>query len=158
MLVFVMIQFVLLPFFAETRRLQQGIASRRANLAEMRELSRRYRQLNDRGGELEESLEARDGDFSLFSFLEKKATEIAVKDKIAYMKPSEQTERGDFRESVVEMKLQGVTLRQLVDFLEGIESPENVVSIRRISIMRNRKQGQGLDAIMQVVTLKRAAS
>ena len=157
-LLLVMVQFAVLPFMAEKKRLRQGIVTRQAGLSEMRALSSRYRELNDLGGKLDQILAKRASDFSLFSFLEQQAADSEVKDKIAYMKPSKQSERGEYSESVVEMKLQGVSLEQLVHFLEKIESPENAVSIRRISIQQSRRKDGSLDAIMQVFTVKKAAS
>jgi general secretion pathway protein M len=50
------------------------------------------------------------------------------------------------------MKLQEIGLKQLVDFLQRIESPENVVSIKRISVQESGKQENSLDVIMQIVT------
>jgi general secretion pathway protein M len=51
------------------------------------------------------------------------------------------------------MKLQTITLKQLVDFLELVESPQNIVALKRISIQENKKEKGTLDVIMQVVSL-----
>jgi general secretion pathway protein M len=60
---------------------------------------------------------------------------------------------GGLRQIMVEMKLKAVTLKQLVAFLELIESPENIVELKRISIQENKKEAATLDVIMQVITL-----
>jgi hypothetical protein len=69
------------------------------------------------------------------------------------MKPST-TEGSDteLTESMVEMKIQEIPLEQLVNFLQAIESPENVVSIKRISLQQSGQQNNALDAILQIVT------
>jgi general secretion pathway protein M len=54
---------------------------------------------------------------------------------------------------MVEMKLKAVNLKQLVAFLERVESPENIVAIKRISIQENKKEEGTLDVIMQVISL-----
>ncbi|HDK43754.1 MAG TPA: hypothetical protein ENG91_04290 [Desulfobacteraceae bacterium] len=59
---------------------------------------------------------------------------------------------------LVEMKLQAVSLQQLVDFLRLVESPEKVVAIKRIAIQQNTKEESTLDVIMQVVSLKLATA
>jgi hypothetical protein len=41
-----------------------------------------------------------------------------------------------------------------VDYLYLIESPENVVSIKRISIKDNKGAAGYLDAVMQVITIE----
>ncbi len=58
----------------------------------------------------------------------------------------------DLQESIVEMKLQQISLKQLVDFLKLIESPEKVVSVKRISIQESGKEKGLLEVILQIVT------
>jgi hypothetical protein len=50
------------------------------------------------------------------------------------------------------MKLERITLAQMVGYLKLIESPENLVSIKRISIQSNKKETQFLDVVLQVLT------
>ena len=52
------------------------------------------------------------------------------------------------------MKLEAITLQQLIGYLSKIESPGNVVSIKRISISENKKKSGYLDAILQVLTFR----
>ena len=74
------------------------------------------------------------------------------------MKPSEVADDGPFKEILIEMKLQGVTLKQLVQFLKRVESPENTVALKRISIQENKKEEQTLDVVLQVISLARNTS
>ena len=104
---------------------------------------------------LEQQLSRRRADFSLFSFLEKKAAEADVKENIAYMKPSDAVAEGVLQQIMVEMKLKAVSLPRLVSFLERIESPDELVELKRISIQENKKQAGTLDVIMQVISLVR---
>jgi general secretion pathway protein M len=83
------------------------------------------------------------------------ATQSMIKDHIAYMKPSSVTGEGMFRQVMVEMKVQTLGLKQLVAFLEHIESPENVVAVKRISIQENKKVKGTLDVIIQVISIDR---
>jgi general secretion pathway protein M len=57
---------------------------------------------------------------------------------------------------MVEMKLKAINLKQLVSFLEQVESPGNLVELKRISIQENKKQEGTLDVIMQVISLVHA--
>ena len=92
--------------------------------------------------------------FTLFTFLDKQVTEAQVKKQIKYMKPS--TEEGDdnLNESMVEMKLQRITLNALVSFIMLVESEENVVSIRRISVQESGNEQGYLDVILQIITFE----
>ena len=70
------------------------------------------------------------------------------------MKPSASKSTGPYKESMVEMKLEGITLKQLVNYLYRVESPENVISIKRISIKENKRETGYLDVILQVLTVQ----
>ncbi len=157
-LIFLIMQFAVFPLVDNRERLKKGIAAREKGLVEMRELQQRYRELHGKANTLSDQLVNRDADFSLFSFLEQSAAKTEVKKNIAYMKPSEVADDGPFKEIFVEMKLQAVTLKQLVDFLQLVESPENIVALKRISIQENKKEKQALDVILQVISLDRSSS
>ena len=66
------------------------------------------------------------------------------------------TEEGDdnLNESMVEMKLQRITLNALVSFIMLVESEENVVSIRRISVQESGNEQGYLDVILQIITFE----
>jgi general secretion pathway protein M len=155
LLLFLFLQFGIFPLLESRDRLERGIAEREKALVEMAELQVQYRELHGKANTLLDQLVRRQNDFSLFSFLEQMAARSDVKKNITYMKPSETATDGPFKEILVEMKLQAVALKQLVDFLQLVESPENVVALQRISIQENTKEKATLDVIMQVVSLDR---
>ena len=88
--------------------------------------------------------------------LDDAAGEAQVKTYIKYMKPSTPVSTGPFKESMVEMKLEALTLQQLVGYLYLIESPGDLVSIKRLSVNENKKEEGYLDAIVQVLTFQQA--
>ena len=153
LLFFLVLQFGIFPLIEKRDRLRKGIVGREKALVEMKELQAEYRQLHSKANSLLDQLGGRPDDFSLFSFLEQMAARSEVKKNITYMKPSETSDDGPFKEILVEMKLQAITLKQLVDFLKLVESPENVVALKRLSIQENKKEEATLDAIMQLVSL-----
>ncbi len=150
---FLLVQFVLFPLLDKRKRLNRGISIRQKGLIEMQEMQSRYKQLSLQSNTLEQRVSKRSGEFGLFSFLEKMAAEAEVKENIAYMKPSDATGDGVLQQSMVEMKLKAINLKQLVALLERIESPEKIVELKRISIQENKKQEGTLDVIMQVISL-----
>lgn len=153
--IFIVMQFIVFPLIDNRDRLKKGIAARENALTEMKELQARYQDLHNKADSLVEQLGRRSGSFSLFSFLEQNAAKTDIKKNIAYMKPSEISDDGPFKEVYVEMKLQAITLPQLVSFLKLVESPENIVALKRISIQENKQQEATLDVILQVVSLDR---
>ena len=70
------------------------------------------------------------------------------------MKPSTSTGPGSYKESLVEMKLEAISLSQLLDYLYKIEAPENLVNIKRISIKETKAKSGYLDTILQVMTFQ----
>ena len=150
---FVLLQFVVLPLADRRTRLEKGLAARERAVAEMRAMQDQYRALTSRSGSLAAALAAREAGFSLFSFLEKNADDSGVREKIAHMKPSESTGSELFTQSQVEMKLQAVSLGQLVRFLERVESPTHLVGIDKIAIQENTKEKGLLDVTLQLVSI-----
>ena len=150
---FIFLQFVVLPLFDRRARLHKGLAAREQAVAEMRAMQEQYRSLSSRSGSLAATLAAREAGFSLFAFLEKNADDSGVRDKIAHMKPSEASGNELFQQSQVEMKLQAVSLGQLVQFLERVESPAHLVGVDKITIQENTRDKGLLDVTLQLVSI-----
>lgn len=152
---FLCVQLIVIPSYKKKKRLEKVLVTKQQNLAEMQEMQTRFLQLSSLGNSITLQLEKRKENFSLFSFLEEKAGNNGIKDKITYMKPSDTVDNESFRQILVEMKLQSINLKQLVSFLEEIESPENLVALQRISIQENKKNIASLDVLMQVISIDR---
>ena len=146
------IQLVIMPFWEKREHYKNSVTVKQNNLAQIGALRQEYLLLQQDSDTLAQRLASRSKNFTLFSFLEKAAGAAGVKDNIKSMKPSASTGRGPFKESLVEMKLERITLGQMVDYLKLIESPTNLVSIKRIAIQSNKKEIQFLDVVLQVLT------
>ena len=155
LVVFLLFQFLFFPFFEKRQRMKRGLQAKQEALKEIVLLSAKYRSYKTGSRGLQNILTGRKAGFTLFSFLEREAGEALVKGHIKYMRPSVLKGTGPYEESMVEMKLEGISLGQLVDYIYRIESPQDVVGIKRISIKENKSDTGYLDAILQVLTLKR---
>ena len=151
--VFILFQFVIFPFFDKREVIKRRIHAKRNGLKEIVKLRSEYESFRRGVDGMQGYLGRRMKDFTLFSFLDQAAGKARVKEHIKYMKPSAPRSNGRFKESMVEMKLDRISLRRLVDYLYLIESPENVVSIKRISIKESKSAPGYLDAVMQVLTI-----
>jgi len=151
---FLLVNFLVLPFFKEKDRLSKGIALKETELKEIAALSTEYQKYRKEAAEMDRILSERGKGFTLMSYLDKAAGGAAVKGQIKYMNPSKSSSRntGSYEESGVEIKIEGVNTDQLVTFLYMIEAPEDLISIRRISITDNKKQEGYLDCIIQIKT------
>ena len=153
-LCFFVFQLVIMPFWNARTSLELSIARKSAELVKIRQLQEEYQQLKVQEGGIRAKIMKRSPGFTLFTFLDKQVTKAQVKKQIKYMKPSTLEGNDNLGESMVEMKLQRTTLKDLVSFLLLVESEENVVSIRRISIQESGKEQGYLDVILQIRTFE----
>ena len=152
----VIYQLIISPYLVAHQRLQSSLQRKQAELVEIQRLSQEYAKLRVEEGGLKALLQKRDAGFTLFAFLDKQAENAGVKEQIKYMKPSVIEGDNGLNESVVEMRLEGVTLEKLTQFLQVTESDTNVVSVRRLSIQTSARDEGFLDVILQIVTLVEA--
>ncbi len=149
---FFIVQYPIMPFFAKRDRLQKGIKLKEAGLAEMVKLSAEYKSLQEGSQSMEQLIARREKGFTLFTFLERAAGEVGVKERIKYMKPSTSKGTGPYKESMVEMKLEGITLVQLAEYLHRVELPQKAIIIKRISVKENAREAGSLEAVVQALT------
>ena len=152
LIIFFLFQLLISPFFDRKERLQKGIVSKKEDLKEIALLASEYKAHQQDSQEILQVLSLRKKGFTLFSFLDEAAGKAEVKKYIKYMKPSISKEEGTYQETMVEMKLEALTLEQLVRYLYRIEIPIDLIVIKRISIQANKREKGYLDAILQVMT------
>ncbi|GAB6909451.1 General secretion pathway M protein [Desulfosarcina cetonica] len=152
---FVFLQFVVFPLLDKNTRLEQTILTREKELAEISLLQAQYRQTADKSKQMQDHLKSRRRGFTLFSFLESLARRTGVKSQIAYMKPtSVPMKSSNYRLSTVEMKLQDITMAQLLAYLHGIETSRDMLSIKRLSISKGEQKTDLINTVLQVETLE----
>ena len=150
--VFLFLNIAVVPFFEKRSRLKRGIRSMEGEILEMSGLINEYRTLEQSSKKIQELIEGRKSGFTLFSFLETAAGEVNIKDHITYMKPSIAESQGYYKESMVEMQLEAITLAQAAAYIQKIESSKDFIVVKRISIKKNNTKPGYLDLVMQLVT------
>jgi general secretion pathway protein M len=156
LLLFGVFQLIVSPYYDARARLLSSVQKRQEELQQIQKLRQDYLLIKKEEGGVKDRLAKRAKNFALFSFVDQQAEQAKIKGKIIYMKPSLLEGDGVLRESLVELKLQETTLEELVGFLKFIESRDNVVTLRRISIQESGKEQGYLDVIMQIVTFVEA--
>ena len=152
---YVMVDFAVLPYLAHIDRLERRVSSRTRVLAEMKRLQGDYQALSARADLTRKRYAGRQKGFTLFSFMDKLAGQVKVKKHMTYMKPTTTPQKNSpFKLSQVEMKLEGLTLKQLTAYLYRIETSKDLVFIKRMSITKTSKQQGLIDAVLQVETLE----
>ncbi|MFP4475292.1 MAG: type II secretion system protein GspM [Desulfatibacillaceae bacterium] len=154
----VLVEFVITPVLERRKRLENSVARAQNDLADIQILAQDYARVMARSSQAANRLDRRPAGFSLFSFLDTLAGQAGVKSHLAYMNPSASpVPESPFRRSQVDLKLQRISMEQLMQYLYRIESSDNEVFVRRMKITRTGKDEPYVDAVIQVVTLELAA-
>jgi len=143
---------VISPYMSAMELLDRQIGKKTQELKEVVALQKEYERLKEKTRILEEMIRLTPG-FSLLSFLENLATKNQIKTQIAYMRPLTTPGNERYKESSVEMKLEGITLKQLVDYLYQIEQSAQPIRIKRLNLAKKKGEGY-LDVTLQASTFE----
>ena len=151
----IIVQFVIRPFFANKKQLEQNLQTKKLQLGQMRNLQAEYKALKGKMQLSQARVSKRAKGFTLNSFLVQQAGQVGIKDRISSMKPSKTVQKNSkFKISRVEMKLDAITLEQLTAYLYGIETSKNMVMVKKLSISKKDKKQGLINVIMQVETVE----
>lgn len=155
-LIFVLLQFLVFPLLEKNDRLSSKLISRQRELEQIRLLQAEYRQTAQKAEQAQRFIQRRRRGFTLFSFLETLAGKTHVKNNIAYMRPSSTAGKDSpYRLSMVEMKLADITTSQLMAYLHGIETSNNMIFVKRLSISKAERKPDLITTVFQVETLEK---
>ena len=153
--IFVFVQVVIFPFMDARERLLRSLASYTTSYNEIYNLRLKYLELQHRADNSKAQFGRRQRGFTLFSFLDKLAGQVGIKERITYMKPSSTKQKdAPYSLSLVEMKLNGITMEQITKFLYQIETSPNMIHVRRLSLNKQEEKEGLLDVILQVETFE----
>jgi hypothetical protein len=147
-----LIQFAVVPYIEARQNVRRAIAANEKVLRELGLLGAEYGVLRQRSEEIRRVIERRPPGFALISYLEKRAGEAAVKTNIRSMNPLPSASAGTYEETAVEMKMDKLTMKQLTDFFYLAESPEEMIRVRRISLVKMKESPEYLSALIQMFT------
>jgi hypothetical protein len=134
--------------------LQAQIAASERDLAEMGRLRDRYVQLRTERDGVRRKLERGGADFSLFSHLEGVTRDVLSRERVAAMNPSTRTVGDDLQEDDVEMRLSGVSLREIVALLYRVEKTDLPLLVSRLQMKKRFDQPFVYDATLVVGRLR----
>lgn len=87
--------------------------------------------------EADRRLQQKGRDFSLFAFLDGVAGAVGINGKIQYIKPLSQTEaERAIKTNGIEMGLDQITMKELLNFLYRVEYSGKLMCVRRIQIQK----------------------
>jgi general secretion pathway protein M len=155
LVILLVLELIVFPIVDRRAMLTKRIVQRTQALAEIKQLANEYRGLTSGTVNNEARLKNRAKSFTLFSFLDSLAGKSGIKQNIIYMKPSSSNLKGSpYSLSMVEMKINNLTMEQLVNFLHGVETSQDMIWVKRVSLAKGEKEGQLIDAVLQVETFQ----
>jgi type II secretory pathway component PulM len=151
--IFLIYNLVYTPIVDLSSGLENKIAQRQQDLAEVRRLAGTYAQLKANLAKAEQRT-VPGKDFSLFSVIEASMTKSVGRDKIGSITPGSDRKLSDgFTEFSVQLKLANVNLGQLVDALYGINSLPMPIGVSNIRIQRRTQDTHSYDVDLTCVAL-----
>jgi len=149
---FILLQWGIFPFMNWKDRIHRGVILKEKDLVEILLLREDYDALKNTGELWKEKIRRRPQGFTLFSFMDQLAGKAGI--EIASMKPATvKAKNSPYTISKVEVKLSGIGMKKLTPFLHMVESSENMVFIRRMSITRTGDDGS-IEVVLQVETFE----
>lgn len=139
-------ELVIFPLADAKAKMTKSIAASTRRLTEMNRLDAEFSAHSATIRRIQQSLAARGAGFTLFSHLEKKAQAAGVKGSIRQMSSVPGVKSGAFEESLIDMKLDRITIKQLTDFLQQVEAPIEMIRIKRITLAKMKEAPEYLSA------------
>jgi len=153
---FIVFNFVYLPIQAGIGGLGDRIQERQHDAVEVAHMMRAYQRLHVDLATMRTRTVAASGDFSLFSVVEQALTHAPGKEKIGSITPAEKTIPGGLKQYTVDLKLNSLSLPQIVDTLYGLNSLNIPVTVSTLHITRRSQDQHTFDVEMTCVALGRS--
>jgi len=141
------------PARSRVRTLRRVLSDKRQVLGELRAKSQEYNAISRELEKIRLELRRQPEERKILSSVERIQKDCGLMQKVVYMKPSTMTVNDVYEETTIEIKLQSITLEQLIQFLSKIESSELTIRIRTLDIKRGVRDSRLLDTIVKLVSL-----
>lgn len=143
------------PLLERSARLDRLIVQRQADLERVTRLKGDYRKAADRvAAQDRRTVEA--GSFSLLSFLEQTATTQQIRDRLASIRPQSVQALPPYHEVSAEVKLENVTLVQVVAYLTALEAAPQRLRVKYLRLKTRFADPTVLDGSFIVATYEKA--
>jgi len=146
----VLFTFAVKPAIERTETLRRVISEKQDELQKVRAGSSEYIFLRDSLDNLRTKVASQEKGFELLPFLESLIREHGLAKKVATMKQQVLQLGPSHSETIVEVRLENLTLKQLVDFLRKVESSEVLARTKSLYIKKNLTNTDLLDSVVEI--------
>ena len=149
-LVAALFTFVIDPILARGANLDRRLAAAGRQLAALQTLRGDYRHQQQIIDRIDAQLRRQSKNFAIFSHLEQVAGRAGIQDKIQSMNTVASPPNTVYKEDSVEVRMEGVSLAQLVDYLHRMERSPQVLKVKRLQVKPTRDNRQLLSVRLRV--------
>ena len=149
----VVFQIFVRPAIGRVRTLRRVVSDKQQLLAELRAKGEQYKTVSMELEKIRLELGRKPEERKVLSFIERIQKDSGLMQNVVYMKPSDMIVKDIYEQKTIEIKLQSITLDQLIQFLLKIESSEFTIGIRTLEIKRDLRNSRLLDTTIQLVSL-----
>ena len=140
------------PLMATIDKLDRQARRKAKDSQELALVAQDYLLKQARMAKLEARMPSPPAQFSLLAFMEEATTTAQIRDRIAGMQPQAPIVVQGYQETAVDLRLDGVTLPQLLALLETIERAPYEVQVRHLQMKPKYDNPINLDATLKIVT------
>ena len=147
--------FIITPAMEGSRARKAQVRKLESDLVSIMQLAQEYKKAKvNTNGDWDKLINRKD--FSLENYLGQLARQAKVMAKTKYIKSSKKPiANSDFVQSIADIKLDDVTMGELLNYLHKIETSPNFLSVRRITVTRSqRADDYGVSSTFQVTTIE----
>jgi hypothetical protein len=152
---FIVFNLVYVPIQGAFGGLADRIQERQRDAVDVAHMMRTYQRLRVDLSTMRARTVPASGDFSLFSVVEQALTRAPGKDKIGSITPAEKTIPGGLTQYTIELKLNALSLPQVVATLYGLSALNVPVTVSTLHITRRSENQHSFDVEMTCVALGR---
>lgn len=151
-LIFLFVWFALLnPYLKTMRTLERKIVVHQNNLQKVETMREQISQLRQQLAGVKISSQ---GAKPLFSLVENMAVQTGVREQLLSMRPQPATIQGQFRQQLVEIRLEKISLSQVVKLLHAVEYRSGGVQVKSMQIKPRFEDPSMLDVNMVLMSLE----
>jgi general secretion pathway protein M len=147
---------VLMPYRSALTRLDKQIAARSQQLQEVKTLRAQYLAMQQQILQVEMRVK-NNQDFSALTFIENLVERTAGRDNLVSMRPQPSLTQNEFIVDSVEVKLEKLSLKQVLELLWGVEGAKTPMQVKGLYLKQRFDDRSLLDATMTISALRRSA-
>jgi len=139
------------PYIKTMKSLDRKIAAHQQSLQKIEAMREQINQLRQ---QLADVKILKQGTQPLFPLLESVAVQTGVREQLLSMRPQPETTQGQFRQQLVEIRLEKISLPQLVKLLHAIEYRSGGVQVKSMQVKPRFEDRSSLDVNMVLMSLE----